>query len=450
MSLLLKEIELFDSATPLLDPVYMDEVGIAKGSSTLSFDRLLALKTALEAVEPVPPNATTLLLNDAVKVSDGVGAIVMTGATAGCSISSSGADLAVKSLASDMSFEATAGGVISFLSIPQCAIAPTVGDDLVNKTYVDTQAGIVPPLADVLLAGNSAGATGIDMNTQDILNIKDVRFSGDLASSDGSKEIRLQHDYMHLFDNTNDGRYVRIEGEFLKLYTPSATGQLYIRNSYGASEYNIEATDKDLNMSTTERLYLYGLGSGISLTAGQGGNITTNVLPQCSVVPSLSDQLVNKAYVDSKIAGEVSFLRYKLVGGSFSALTPDTWTTVVNSPLTALQGSLSTGVTYTFKVDLTFVGLTKEATSSCRFKFKNGAGAYFEPDVIGNATTPCASSAIVSSYGSPATSTFSVSSTLDFTTATDSSITIELSLAASSAWASSYNVVVLLEELKAV
>jgi hypothetical protein len=51
---------------------------------------------------------------------------------------------------------------------------PTNPSDAANKSYVDSAIGAAPTLATVLLAGNSAGATSINMNGNDITSVNDI------------------------------------------------------------------------------------------------------------------------------------------------------------------------------------------------------------------------------------------------------------------------------------
>jgi hypothetical protein len=57
-------------------------------------------------------------------------------------------------------------------------VDPTDPQDVATKAYVDSRPGGADTLANVLLAGNSAGATNIDMNGQDITGVNDIVMTG--------------------------------------------------------------------------------------------------------------------------------------------------------------------------------------------------------------------------------------------------------------------------------
>jgi hypothetical protein len=63
----------------------------------------------------------------------------------------------------------TISAVKTFSALPQSSVVPTLGDQLVNKTYADGLAS-TPTLSAVMTAGNSASTT-LNMNTNAISNI---------------------------------------------------------------------------------------------------------------------------------------------------------------------------------------------------------------------------------------------------------------------------------------
>jgi hypothetical protein len=80
-------------------------------------------------------------------------------------------------------------GAATFTVPPLCGIAPTMGGQLVNKTYVDGRPA--PTLANVLLSGNSAGATSINMNNQQITNGGDITSLTLFKAQGATPEFRL-------------------------------------------------------------------------------------------------------------------------------------------------------------------------------------------------------------------------------------------------------------------
>lgn len=76
----------------------------------------------------------------------------------------------------------TIDGVKTFTSLPVCSEAPTAGNQLVNRDYVQ---GILPgadPLSVVLGIGNSAGTHQIDMSGNKIVNLADPEDIQDAAT----------------------------------------------------------------------------------------------------------------------------------------------------------------------------------------------------------------------------------------------------------------------------
>jgi hypothetical protein len=85
---------------------------------------------------------------------------------------------------------ADATGLLRFpTTLPQSALVPSVGDQLVNKTYVDGRP--TPTLSQVLVAGNSAGSTAINMNNQQITNGGDITSFTLFKAQGATPEFRL-------------------------------------------------------------------------------------------------------------------------------------------------------------------------------------------------------------------------------------------------------------------
>lgn len=80
-------------------------------------------------------------------------------------------------------------GVATFTSLPVCSVVPTTGNQLVNKTYVDGRPA--PTLANVLVSGNSAGSTSINMNNQQITNGGDITSLTLFKAQGATPEFRL-------------------------------------------------------------------------------------------------------------------------------------------------------------------------------------------------------------------------------------------------------------------
>ena len=77
-----------------------------------------------------------------------------------------------------INLDTTINDIKTFTSLPRSTQVPTLNNQLVNKLYVDNAVGniVVPTatLANVLIAGNTAGSVDINMNFQDILNVGNI------------------------------------------------------------------------------------------------------------------------------------------------------------------------------------------------------------------------------------------------------------------------------------
>ena len=185
----------------------------------------------------------------------------------------------------DLTTNQTIGGIKSFTDTPTCANIPLLNADLVNKLYVD----------------NSVITNYVTTNTtQPITGKKDFQegrtlFNG-LTIDSG--------------DDLTDNTY----GLFNTNYPPTnpAAYSLF-QNELGETSFN---GSNLTNISCND-------GQGIMLaknsaTAGSNGggtfpmvietdtgDINFNNLPTCSVVPSATDDLANKAYVDTEVSGAI-------------------------------------------------------------------------------------------------------------------------------------------------
>ena len=77
----------------------------------------------------------------------------------------------------------TVGGIKTFTALPESSVVPTTANQLVNKNYVDTlPAPATPTLTQVLTAGNSAGTSQINMNSNKIINCLNPTNPQDVAT----------------------------------------------------------------------------------------------------------------------------------------------------------------------------------------------------------------------------------------------------------------------------
>ena len=216
------------------------------------------------------------------------------------------------------------GGVVSFASLPQCSSIPTLNDELVNKSYVDTHSGGSQSLSQVLAVGNSAGTYNIDMSGNNIINTDvlnsrvnndiyiDARGTGDLIiRSSATERLRVYDTGNIKASSTLD----MSDNLITNCSQITATGDL-ILNPVGS----IDCNGKNINLTGGEihncdlihsqnntDVVLEGKGTGDviiktnainRITVADSGIATFSALPECSAVPSSNSQLVNKLYVD--------------------------------------------------------------------------------------------------------------------------------------------------------
>lgn len=251
-------------------------------------------------------------------------------------------------------------GVITFTSSPLCGAVPSTNNELVNKLYVDTAISVsTPALSAVLTAGNSAGASNIDMSGNSVINVSTLKAQTgqalNIATGDGTNQAVMSSSGIVAFTNLPTCSSVPSSGSQLvnKTYvdgaipaTPSlgsvmAVGNVasttldlsgnqlincnYIASVGGANMYlvsgsgQIQTSGSSLSVGsgTLTGAILNGSGSAnlninapgansmvfqtnsttaLTLSSSQIGTWTN--LPVCSAVPSSGSQLVNKTYAD--------------------------------------------------------------------------------------------------------------------------------------------------------
>jgi hypothetical protein len=248
---------------------------------------------------------------------------------------------------------------------------------------------IVPPtssnLADVLLNGNNAGATDIDMNNKEIINVATIEVIApaidqkNTITNRGIEVIKIsnQHQYMFLGETTlrffdepteaNLTSYGKTQMEISNLAGTSAvtvndssiTFLDPLTNGYSKLDINsldfADATGTVVNTVTQTGMAVTGAGT-ISATGGltipSAVDFTNALAPTCLANPIDPLALCNKQYVDSQAAltAYQLFFNYTIPyivpgGGTYSELSPVQiptptqidWTT--NSTTAVLVGS---------------------------------------------------------------------------------------------------------------
>ena len=122
-----KSLELQNSTSSIIlgtnlntTPIYttISPTAITQGANSISLQNLTLLPTVLDAVE-LPPNATTLQINNTLLLTDG----------------SNNASLDVNQVNGNLDIVTT--GFPTFNNLPRCSVVPTNADELVNKAYAD-------------------------------------------------------------------------------------------------------------------------------------------------------------------------------------------------------------------------------------------------------------------------------------------------------------------------
>jgi len=244
-------------------------------------------------------------------------------------------NMSVDSITSNVNFTNTA----TFGSIPQCSIIPTIDTDLVNKKYIDDNI-ITPTLQTVLDNGHTAENVGIILNdeiagTTLFLNTNVINYANNIAT--GRLELKETGDFnlssngtisltgITTFDNipqcsivpTTDNDLVNKKYVDDEIATITPTLQTVLNNGNVSTDLGIilsDTFDRSLSLDSSiinyttntgfglvefkpsNDLHLYSTGT-ISLT----GSTTFDNIPQCSIVPTTDNDLVNKKYIDDSI-----------------------------------------------------------------------------------------------------------------------------------------------------
>ncbi len=241
-------------------------------------------------------------------------------------------------------------GILDFTSLPTSSATPTTSTQLTTKAYVDSL-NTVPTLSQVLVSGNSAGSTNIDMNNRDILNISALTASG-------TTNLNIQQ---------------------------TGTGVVKIQDSTGNQKLEVSSTTTNIK----------GLTTTINSVSGEGSTTIGN------------EGGTDKVYSYGKTyIGRPTSTNNKLIVGSEPTVNiPDGCPMYINNATfsdTTTNGSLSGSVypQYTFGSrlwnfaqdttdDLTmFLGCSGGGgvDPDYEYFFKRNVGLQIQPNTIGNTT----------------------------------------------------------------
>jgi phosphoserine aminotransferase len=278
----------------------------------------------------------------------------------------------------------TIGGIKTFTSLPQSSAVPSLGDELVNKTFTDAtyvdfvnnqtiggiktftslpQSSAVPSLGDELVNKTFTDATYVDfVNNQTIGGIKTF------TSLPQSSAVPSLGD--ELVNKTfTDATYV----DFVNNET---IGGIKTFTSLPQSSAVPSLGDELVNKTFTDATYVDFVNNETI-----GGIKTFTSLPQSSAVPSLGDELVNKTFTD---ATYVDFVNNETIGGikTFTSLPECSTSATTANQLTNktyVDSAISGGSFVTTNTTQTITGAktfeTNTLTATAGITVKNGASS---------------------------------------------------------------------------
>jgi phosphoserine aminotransferase len=280
-------------------------------------------------------------------------------------------------------------GIKTFTNLPQSSTVPSVGDDLVNKTFTDAtyvdfvnnqtiggvktftslpQSSVVPSVGDDLVNKTFTDATYVDfVNNQTIGGVKTFT-----SLPQSSVVPTLGDELVNLTALTN-----ATTGAFVDLTTSQTiVSGVKTFNTLPQSSAVPSVGDDLVNKTFTDATYVDFVNNETI-----GGVKTFTSLPQSSAVPSLGNELVNKTFTD---ATYVDFVNNETIGGikTFTSLPECSTSASTGNQLTNktyVDGAISGGSFVTTNTTQTITGAktfsTNTLTASAGITVKNGASS---------------------------------------------------------------------------
>jgi hypothetical protein len=188
----------------------------------------------------------------------------------------------------------TINDIKTFTSLPECSDIPTLGDQLVNKTYADSLVGSVPPLSAVLTAGNIADNSIILQDT----------FTTNLMEKTG---ITLLNNDGITGDTNINLLTSNISGNINVSYTDIGgnTSQTFIKSQANQTETSVNVIDNTALTSGTRTDITIG---GAILDTQTATDLNNNIFSQHSqqLTAGVTGQAVDTLVWDGTLAGVVS------------------------------------------------------------------------------------------------------------------------------------------------
>ena len=302
--------------------------------------------------------------------------------------------------------------ITTFSKIPSCSIAPTTGNDLCNKTYVDSMSGVSLSGSNVWTGTNSFNTnlptstltptTSTELTPK---NYVDSNFVDKTTTQTitGDKTFTGQADFLSLsatyISNTSSIDTPSITSglgtDNLNVGANQTSGILFLgcrTNRTGAINIGTLATgNAPINIGST---------SSTTQTATHNAITTFNKIPLCSGVPATGDHLTNKTYVDGAIstagAGYVNLTGTQTISGQKTFSNANTYIggNLVSNNIKSTSGSLNISTNPASVVDNVNITTGAEMFLDCGSLGKiyltqsggscmsiNGGGAIFNVDV---------------------------------------------------------------------
>jgi hypothetical protein len=279
-------------------------------------------------------------------------------------------------------------------------------------------------LSDTLAVGNSAGTFNINMNQNEIQNVKTMTMRDDtddqpdiIFTKTGTQRATISYNGSGLNDQLNmvgnsialDGAEGNLEltaGNFSRLSADGIKVQLYRRTALLADDTTLtlnaagEVAIGDPGLTTTPSLKLQGATNSFNIAFDNTNNRADvtgllrfpTTLPQSALVPALGDELVNKTYVDGQPTPTLSAVLTAGNNGGGNAIVGVSGVTAQGATpefrLNDAGGTPAAGLAFTDATDLTELyciddleigpgGNTTINAGTGAFEFKNGGTQNF-------------------------------------------------------------------------
>lgn len=327
-------ITLRDDEYPLLTPTIINQVGIEKNSTVMPFGRLVLLNTALDALQPYPPNNHTVLFQDSIQCQNS--ALTQTSTLSNNALSipplTGSTTVTIKSdpVGLDLSNVLITDNTNEYLSLVKNSL--TLGELTTGKTGIMNQNGLLfnnLPATQTAYIDNGNGTGKPSLNLDDIAT---------------STRTIVRDDFMQI-TNTSTNDYYSFNQDTLQIDNP--TNPSYIRmNPYDGLRIQ---NDTKSGAPTSTNTFTHSnisidnaLGGGPTNTI-TAGDVTINDNGSINVSQLTSDYV---AFTTPAYQGQVnanSLSLNDLSGGYTTLISPAT--ALFNDPVGNIQTELITDST---------------------------------------------------------------------------------------------------------